>query len=146
MTTITEYMTGDHRRCDEYFSAAESLADQEKWEEAKLQTDAYIDGMERHIAMEEMVLFPAFEEATGITEGPTQVMRQEHEQMNGMFMQLREALEARDKELFLEITETLLVLMQQHNMKEEGMLYPMADEHMGKEATQVIADMEQVSG
>ncbi len=145
MSTITEYMTGDHRRCDEIFSIAENMADQDNWDEARLQTNAYIDSMERHIAMEETIFFPAFEEATGITQGPTQVMREEHAQMNGMFMQLREALEAQDKEAFLEITETLLILMQQHNMKEEGMLYPMADEHMGDQIPDIIAAMEQLS-
>ena len=36
--------------------------------------------------------------------------------------------------------------MQQHNMKEEGMLYPMSDEEIGVDIEQVIADMEQVSG
>ena len=40
--------------------------------------------MLRHFEMEEAVLFPAFEEATGMTQGPTMVMHAEHVQMKGV--------------------------------------------------------------
>ena len=39
-----------------------------------------------------------------------------------------------EKELFLENGETLLILMRQHNIKEEGILYPMEDQHLAGQA------------
>ncbi len=74
------------------------------------------------------MLFPAFEQATGMTMGPTRVMRMEHEQMRGLLSQM--AMAATDIDALVEHGDTLLMLTQQHNMKEEGMLYPMAQGHL----------------
>jgi iron-sulfur cluster repair protein YtfE (RIC family) len=52
----------------------------------------------------------------------------EHDQMRIMVEQIRAALAARDKQTFLGLAETLMLLIQQHNMKEEQILYPMMDE------------------
>ncbi len=67
----------------------------------------------RHFRMEEEVLFPGFETATGSSAGPTQ---------------MRAAVDAGSADDFLGAADTLMVLMQQHNMKEEGILYPMCDQ------------------
>ena len=80
----------------------------------------------RHFDMEEHVLFPALEEATGMTMGPTRVMRMEHEQMRGLLSRMATAASSADLDALVEHGDTLLMLTQQHNMKEEGMLYPMA--------------------
>ena len=42
--------------------------------------------------------------------------------------QVSAALSARDQPAFLGLAETLMLLIQQHNMKEEQILYPMMDE------------------
>jgi DUF438 domain-containing protein len=84
--------------------------------------------MRCHFAREEELLFPAFEAATGHTMGPTRVMRMEHDQMRGLFVSAAEALAAHDARRFLGVSESLMVLVQQHNMKEEQILYPMCDE------------------
>ena len=69
-----------------------------------------------------------FEEATGMSGGgPTQVMRMEHEQMRGVLAQMAAAVERGDFDELVDQGDTLNVLIQQHNMKEEGMLYPMAE-------------------
>jgi iron-sulfur cluster repair protein YtfE (RIC family) len=81
-----------------------------------------------HFATEEQVLFPAFEAVSGSRMGPTQMMRLEHAQMNTLMAQLDHAVTARDADGFAGTAETLLILMQQHNMKEENILYPMCDE------------------
>lgn len=128
MTTITQYMESDHRRCDELFAAAERLAAAGEWSAA---ADAYArfhGAIEHHFSMEEDELFPAFEAATGSTMGPTQVMRMEHGQMRSLFERMRNALTAKDVDTYLGASDTLLILMQQHNMKEEQMLYPMSEQ------------------
>lgn len=128
MTTITRYMENDHRRCDELFAAAERLVAAGEWSAA---ADAYArfhGAIEHHFGMEEEELFPAFEAATGSTMGPTQVMRMEHGQMRSLFERMRNALTAKDGDTYLGASDTLLILMQQHNMKEEQMLYPMSEQ------------------
>jgi hemerythrin-like domain-containing protein len=126
VTRISDFLSDDHSRCDQFFVSAEKLVSAREWEKAQAVLDTFLKSINEHFTMEEGVLFPAFEEVMG-GGGPTFVMRHEHEQMRHLFRDMSEALSARDDADFLGISETLLILMQQHNMKEEQMLYPMAD-------------------
>ena len=144
MSTISEFMTREHRGCDESFANAEAQVDSEDWATAGELTRQFLNEMERHFMMEEQVLFPAFEQQTGIIQGPTTIMREEHQQMRQLLMQLQSALDEQQRDEFLDTGETLLIMMQQHNMKEEGMLYPMCDQQLA-DVAQIIEDMEQVS-
>ena len=87
---------------------------------------------------EEQELFPRFEAATGMTQGPTQVMRDEHADMRATLAQLHAALDSRDLDEFAGEAETLLIMMQQHNMKEENILYPMCDLRLGGERDALV--------
>jgi len=95
--------------------------------------------------MEEEVLFPAFEARTGNSMGPTQVMRMEHAQMRGLLQEMASAVLAGNQNGFLGLSETLNMLMQQHNLKEENMLYPMSDRVLDSERDGLIRAMEAVA-
>ncbi len=127
---IAGYLTEDHQRCDALFAEAEQKVSEGDWAAARTAFDRMRQAIEHHFAMEEEVFFPAFEETTGMTMGPTQVMRQEHAQMRALFDAMAGALESGDAEAYLGDSETLLILMQQHNAKEEQILYPMLDSHL----------------
>ncbi|MBS4098715.1 MAG: hemerythrin domain-containing protein [Sulfuricella sp.] len=144
MQTISDFMSTDHHRCDDLFAVAEEAADGGDWGDAEKKTEVFLDSMRHHFAMEEEVLFPAFEARTGMTMGPTQVMRMEHQQMRSLFEAMAHAMEKHDKDDFLGQCETLLVLMQQHNLKEEQILYHMADQALSSEAGEVIGKLQEV--
>lgn len=127
MTTILELFEPHHRKCDEAFADAEAAASEGRWDEAKAATARFAAMLEAHLTSEEGTLFPAFEAASGMRGGPTMVMRMEHDQMRGMVKALERALAAKSTDDYLGAAETMLVLMQQHNLKEENMLYPMCD-------------------
>lgn len=131
MTTIRSSMTQDHRHCDELFATAENAVARNDWQAALAATDAFIHATLRHFSHEENTLFPAFEKTTGMTEGPTQVMRHEHVQMREMLDDLKQAVAQKNAARFQAVSDTLLIFMQQHNMKEENVLYPMIDQHCG---------------
>lgn len=124
---ISHYMKGEHRACDALFTEAEKAVIEGDFEEAEKRFVAFADDTLEHFAKEEEILFPTFEEITGNTEGPTNVMRYEHGQMRDLIGRMAEAVENRDKEVFLSIAESMMILLQQHNMKEEQMLYAMCD-------------------
>ena len=127
---IKQFMAQDHRDCDLLFAKAENAASKEDWETASQAFNEFIQAMERHLGIEEQTLFPAFEEATGIVTGPTEMMRMEHEQMRTLFSEMKAAMEQRDSDNYLGEAETLLILMQQHNMKEEQILYNIMDQRL----------------
>lgn len=127
MSTITAMMTGDHRACDALFVDVENHVTVGSWDRAATAMDRFRDATLRHLAAEEQELFPAIEAATGSNAGPTAVMRMEHEQIRTSIEQLGAVVEVRDAKRFLALSESLMVLVQQHNMKEEQILYPIAD-------------------
>lgn len=134
MTCPSTYFSDDHRHCDLLWSRVEAAADDGDRNRAAMALEAFSDAMERHFAMEEEVLFPAFERVTGMSQGgPTAVMRMEHAQMRALLGQLEEAAAGGDLDRLVDLGDTLLMLIQQHNSKEEGMLYPMADRTLSHE-------------
>lgn len=144
MSNIKDYMSRDHRSCDERFAAAEKAVGDGDWEIGEAEFNKFRESMDHHFDMEEKILFPAFEEVTGMTEGPTAVMRSEHEEMRRLFEQMAMAVEARYEDEYMDASETLMVMMQQHNMKEEQMLYDMADRQFGSQAVEVLERMQEL--
>lgn len=126
--SISQFLTDDHRGCDEQFASLETLVQKKDWAGAGAAFTTADRRLRCHLDREEQVLFPAFEQATGMRSGPTAVMRMEHEQMRGLLGPLATAVRDRDGTRCLDLVESLLLLIQQHNMKEEQVLYPMCDQ------------------
>jgi len=140
MNDITSYMTADHKSCDDTFVEFENAIAAHNWSELKATWGLFSKQLAHHFQMEETILFPEFEAATGITEGPTAVMRSEHAQMRGLISTLEDAIASEDADQCQGIAETLMIMMQQHNMKEEQMLYPMSDQHV--DSSRVVNKMQ----
>jgi iron-sulfur cluster repair protein YtfE (RIC family) len=143
MSTISTTMTADHRRCDQIFSSAEELVTTGDWTEAESKFELFRDAILNHFTMEEERLFPAFEQHQGHAMGPTQVMRMEHNQMRQLLAELEQAAQTRNDTQYLGIADTLMMIMQQHNMKEEQMLYPMMDRTLGQEGSEIAQQIGQ---
>jgi len=136
---ISEFMEADHRRCDALFAAAEEAAQGGDLAAMRERFAALLLGMRRHFEMEEQCLFPEFDGRMGHRgQGPTAVMREEHAQMRGLLDQMALAAEEGDPETLAGTGETLLILMEQHNFKEEEMLYAMMDQVCGRDATSIL--------
>ena len=145
MSTIQGFMATDHRTCDKLFAATETAVAHKRWDDARGLFDSFRVVMDRHLAMEEKILFPAFEAGTGYSMGPTRVMRMEHEQMRGLINEMEAAILARSDPEYLGLSETLNMLMQQHNLKEEGMLYPMSDQALAANRDELIRAMNAIA-
>ncbi|KAA3650887.1 MAG: hemerythrin domain-containing protein [Proteobacteria bacterium] len=131
MTSLSRKMAAHHTYCDDVFAQAEAAAERGDWPACAQAAAQFRDDVLAHFAIEEDAIFPAFEAATGMTEGPTRVMRGEHVQMRELMTLLVDAASAADAGAFSDAAETLLILLQQHNMKEENILYPMCDQAVG---------------
>ncbi|HYD60109.1 MAG TPA: hemerythrin domain-containing protein [Noviherbaspirillum sp.] len=144
METFSRYLGTDHKRCDDFFAQAETAVAATLWTNAEQAMGAFGEALEMHFSMEEQVLFPEFEEAVGSSEGPTAVMRMEHRQMREILSMLNECLQKRDADGFLGYSETLNTLMQQHNMKEESILYLMTDRVLSGRQEEIIGAMREI--
>ena len=141
--TINEFMTNEHRSCDEEFANLENAVDIGDWDNANGFFARFRDMMLRHFAQEEQVMFEEYNNCEGGHCNPTGVMIMEHEQMRALFDQMQNAITNQDKDGLLGLSENLLFVMQQHNMKEEQMMYNMADEFL--DANDIIERMKQIS-
>ena len=140
--SLVEMMSLDHRRCDDLFAQAESAAQKGDLAEALELQRQFALGMEHHFMMEEEGFFSEFDQRMGSTGGgPVAVMREEHQQIRGMLARMSAALENADAEDYLGAADTMLYLMEQHNMKEEQMLYPMADDVFGADGEELLKRM-----
>ena len=128
MDQLTAPLVADHRHCDGLFATAEDAAQRTDWAACRERFDAFRAAMLQHFEIEENVLFPAFEQATGMTMGPTAMMRSEHAQMRDLLENMTAVIAAGRRDDYLGMSETLLLYMQQHNLKEENVLYPMSDQ------------------
>ena len=131
-------MKNEHRECDTIFAQAEQAVASNDWDSARSAFKQFRDDTLLHFHKEENELFVKFEQATGMSEGPTQVMRYEHEQVRGLLSKLEESITNSDRDSYLSIAEAIMILLQQHNMKEEQMLYAMCDRVLQQEDKESI--------
>jgi hemerythrin-like domain-containing protein len=141
---ILEFMRDDHRACDEVYTKAENALSAKDAEGAKTLFEQFCQMTNHHFEMEERELFITFEKRTGMMGGPTQMMRYEHQQLRSLLESMRLALSENRTNDFFGIGESMMIMLQQHNMKEEQMLYPMIDRALGGDGeimVQTLKDM-----
>jgi len=141
MESIRSVLTREHHACDGLVDVFETSVSQNQWDKAAALFADFSASMERHLGKEEDVLFPAMEQKMGSGMGPVQVMRAEHENMRRLFGEIRADIAQQQSEHCLGLTDTLLMLIQQHNLKEENMLYAMADQILADEQGEIIAQL-----
>ena len=140
---IKDFMTQDHRECDNLYAPVEEAISKGDFEKALELFVPFKEAMLRHFAMEEEVLFPKMEEFLGGGEGPIYVMKMEHAQIRSILDQMGEAIEAKNQQKALGFGETFMIMTQQHNMKEEQILYTMA-EQLPLEKEKILQQMKEI--
>ena len=141
---IREYMTNDHRECDEIFAKVEELVGKKDFEAAKEAFKSFKERTLHHFKQEEEFLFVEFTKATGMVGGPVEVMTYEHNQMRAIFENMQNALDSGNANEFFGFGESMMILLQQHNMKEEQMLYNMIQMHLDSRNDQIVQQLQEM--
>jgi len=68
----------------------------------------------------------------------------EHAQMNDLIEQLAVSVANKNSKNYGGVAETLLIVMQQHNLKEEQILYPIADRILANQQEALFTRMQAV--
>lgn len=124
--TISAFFQEDHDRLDALFQSFQTLK-RHDFDKAKEAFKQFKFGLQRHIVWEEDLLFPSWEEKTGISGGgPTSVMRAEHRRIGDQLEAIHRMVAEQNLETDRE-EEALLKLLGAHNVKEERVLYPSID-------------------
>jgi hemerythrin-like domain-containing protein len=127
-TSVTEVLGADHRRLDAIFAVAKQALHAGDAARGVERFAAFRAGLERHIEVEEVVLFPAFEAATGMAQrGPTHVMRAEHQELRALMAEITAQLARAGEGPLTTPLAALTARIYAHNGKEERILYPAID-------------------
>jgi regulator of cell morphogenesis and NO signaling len=124
--SVQESFAHDHDRLDEFLQTYRRLK-RVDFAKAKEAFKEFKFGLQRHIIWEESVLFPLFEEKTGMRDhGPTVVMRAEHREIGHRLEMLHDKVRRQDLDSDRE-EQNLIQALFAHNQKEENVLYPAID-------------------
>lgn len=141
---IAGYFEQDHDRLDALFQSFQTVKRRD-FAKAKEAFKEFKFGLQRHIVWEEDLLFPLWEEKTGMSEGgPTFVMRAEHRQIGAQLEAIHQKVADQNPDSDRE-EQALLDLLGAHNLKEERVLYPAIDQVTTQaERDAVYQKMEQI--
>ncbi|MCL2781601.1 MAG: hemerythrin domain-containing protein [Actinomycetia bacterium] len=118
---LAQLLTDDHQAIDEVIDAF--LADPSGVARATAPMRAAITGLRRHIYLEEEIIFPALPDAR--LAAPVMVMEREHAQIWQTLAALEREIEARSGGGVpaTEHAKALRAVLEQHNFKEERVVY-----------------------
>ena len=137
--SIRTFFADDHDRLNDLFKRFRERK-RADYAGAKLYFREFKFGLQRHIVWEEQVLFPLFEQKTGLRDtGPTELKHREHRLIEERLEALHDKVRRHDPESDAEEL-ALLTALEAHNLKEEQVLYPMLDRLLGDEEKQAMAD------
>ncbi len=147
MPILSDYMQEDHVQIDAIADRALAAAGAGNGDSMAREGAQFLARLQVHIDMEEKLLFPAFEERTGMTSGgPSVQMREEHVQMQPALEQMKAAIAAQDTAGYQRAAHALTEILMPHNMKEEQMMYPMLDDTVtGADATALLAEVRKMA-
>jgi iron-sulfur cluster repair protein YtfE (RIC family) len=134
-TDLTETLTREHREIDAGIEAFVSSLDSGSVDADQL-TRA-MAALRRHIYLEEALLFPPIRKA-GMSM-PLLVMAKEHGLLWRLMDLLDSLLVAQDVDALRSRCEELLLILEQHNRKEEPIVYPRSGGDLTAAEAQVLA-------
>ncbi|WP_168798582.1 hemerythrin domain-containing protein [Herbaspirillum sp. ST 5-3] len=145
MDTICGQLGLDHKHCDLLFAQIGTCLRERNWEDAHTRFLRFSDAIKQHIRMEEKVLFPVFEQTIRHGAGPIEMLRQEHQQLRCIVDRMFDALINFHPADFLLHAESYTLLMQQHCVKEEMLVYPLLDKVAAEQRAQIVHAMTEYS-
>jgi hemerythrin-like domain-containing protein len=126
MNDHANWLQHDHVDYEALLLDCQTAAEEEDWRAVKQLFEELVARVRVHMAMEEEILYPAYEEAMDAPQGPTQALREEHDEIHRLLRDLSRVLVANDSDIFLESLLPLEKVMTKHHEKEEEIFLPMA--------------------
>jgi hemerythrin-like domain-containing protein len=102
----------------------------------------FIDQLRYHMAQEEEVLFPAFDEKCQPTHELTAELLEEHDQIIECIRNVRRSIDDKAKDETVEGVERLVSLLVAHDGKEEKVLLPFASHLLYEDREELSEDLE----
>lgn len=127
--TVSEFLGWDHRRLEDLFAAGMTAANADDWDTAQARLAEHRVGLLHHADIEDAILFPAYNDATGnMPGGPTEMMIEEHRGVRTELANIAGAVKDQNAEDLADAHQRLDDVLTQHHAQEEEILFPSMDE------------------
>lgn len=127
---LTTYLGWDNERMAGLLATFIRHAEAREWDEAREQFTAFAAALDRHIRIEEEIVFPLFERASWMTPSQVRLMQLEHEEILCATGGIGGALAHQLIDAVLVGVGRLEDVLEPHNAQEERVIYPVADRAM----------------
>jgi len=126
MSSSDNWLAHEHSLYEDFLSRCQEAVEIEDWGDADLVFRDLVTHLKRHMALEEEVLYAAYEAAAEAPQGPTKALREEHDQLVRLVQDMLRVIKTRDSDHVLECLVHLEKQMIKHHEKEEDIFLPMA--------------------
>jgi len=126
MSSDNNWLIHEHSLYENLLSRCTEAVEVEDWKTVNTLFKRMVTHLKRHMALEDEVLYPAYEASTTAPQGPTGALREEHDRIVQLVTDMARVLETRDSDYALECLAHLERQMIKHHEKEEDIFLPMA--------------------
>jgi hemerythrin superfamily protein len=127
MQTITECLKADHQRLDRLLDETFETVARGDLHGARLRFPEFARHLRDHMRFEEDFMFPIVERTICAADGPICVMRRDHREIEDRLAGMQAALYLGDVDALRAEHEALVLTLENHNGREERVLYPAID-------------------
>ncbi len=126
MNSTGNWLIHEHSLYENLLSRCTEAIEIEDWGSVDSLFRTLVTHLKRHMALEEEVLYPAYEAATHAPQGPTSALREEHNHIVRLVTDMARIIKTRDSDYVIECLGHLENQMIKHHEKEEDIFLPMA--------------------
>ena len=145
MSSTDNWLEHEHSLYENLLLQCQDAVESEDWGTADLLFKKMLTSLKRHMALEEEVLYPAYESSSHAPQGPTQALRAEHDQIVRLVTDTAQVIKSRGSDHVLECLLQLETQMIKHHEKEEDIFLPMASHILAakrEEISRKLADFD----
>ncbi len=126
MSSDDNWLIHEHSLYENLLSRCTEAAEIEDWKTVNTLFKKMVTHLKRHMALEDEVLYTAYETSTDAPQGPTGALREEHDRIARLVTDMARIIKTRDSDYVLECLAHLERQMIKHHEKEEDIFLPMA--------------------
>ena len=145
MSGTDNWLEHEHSLYEDLLSQCQEAVENEQWGAVDRLFEQLVSSLKRHMALEEEVLYPAYESSAHAPQGPTRALREEHDQIVRLVSDMAPVIKSRGSEHTLECLVHLERQMIKHHEKEEDIFLPMASHILDAQRAEIsrkIADFD----
>ena len=143
MSRTDNWLVHEHSLYEDLLSRCRDAVESEDWGTVDKIIHELVTHLKRHMAMEEEVLYPAYESSPHAPQGPTMALREEHSNIVRLIRDTARVIRSRDSDHVLECLAHLDYQMIKHHEKEEDIFLPMASHILNSSRDELLRKLEE---